>query len=98
MKTRISFFAALALSGVRLLLSQNTTLSPSPERLDSTSQDWANYVRIGAYGLEKGGIRCRSCGPRKESGVFGIEVDNDIPGRYESYVHRRKIEGDPRRG
>ena len=23
----------------------------------------------------------------QESGVFGIEVDNDIPGRYESFVH-----------
>ena len=86
MKTRISFFAALALSGCGFLLSQNTTPSPSPERQDSTSQDWANYVRIGAYGL-KGGDALEIVRRAQESGVFGIEVDNDIPGRYESYVH-----------
>jgi hypothetical protein len=49
-------------------------------------QDWANYVRIGAYGL-KGGDAQRIVRNAQESGVFGIEVDNDIPGRYESFVH-----------
>src|SRR5271156_1716039 len=53
---------------------------------DSTKQDWANYVRIGAYGL-KGGDALQIVRAAQESGVFGIEVDNDIPGRYESYVH-----------
>jgi hypothetical protein len=53
---------------------------------DSEKQDWANYVRIGAYGL-KGGDAEEIVRKARESGVFGIEVDNDIPGRYESYVH-----------
>src|SRR5881227_1473940 len=49
-------------------------------------QDWSNYVRIGAYGL-KGGDAVQIVQRAQESGVFGIEVDNDIPGRYESFIH-----------
>ena len=52
----------------------------------SRSQDWTNYVRIGAYGL-KGGDAKEIVRRAQESDVFGIEVDNDIPGRYESFVH-----------
>ncbi len=48
-------------------------------------QNWPNYVRIGAYGLQASNAQTivRSA---QEDGVFGIEVDNDIPGRYESFV------------
>jgi hypothetical protein len=53
---------------------------------DSEKQDWTNYVRIGAYGL-KGGDALEIVRKAQESGVAGIEVDNDIPGRYESFVH-----------
>src|SRR5437667_4087616 len=49
-------------------------------------QDWSNYVRIGAYGL-KSGDAVQIVQRAQESGVFGIEVDNDIPGRYESFIH-----------
>src|SRR5436309_1696784 len=49
-------------------------------------QDWSNYVRIAAYGL-KGGDAVQIVQRAQESGVFGIEVDNDIPGRYESFIH-----------
>src|SRR5277367_2067129 len=49
-------------------------------------QDWANYARIGAYGL-KGGDADQIVSRAQDSNVFGIEVDNDIPGRYESFVH-----------
>ena len=52
----------------------------------SEKQDWTNYVRIGAYGL-KGGDAAEIVRRAQESGVFGIEVDNDIPGRYESFLH-----------
>ena len=62
---------------------------------DSEKQDWTNYVRIGAYGL-KGGDALQIVRSAQASGVFGIEVDNDIPGRYESFVHpEEKTEGDP---
>jgi hypothetical protein len=50
------------------------------------NQSWTNYVRIGAYGL-KGGDALQIVRRAQESGVFGIEVDNDIEGRYESFVH-----------
>src|SRR5690349_16288494 len=46
--------------------------------------DWTHFVRIGAYSLTHGNpdeiVR-----DAQASGVFGIEVDNDIPGRYESF-------------
>src|ERR1700757_254931 len=53
---------------------------------DSKQQDWTNYVRIGAYSL-KGGDAAEIVQKAQASDVFGIEVDNDIPGRYESFVH-----------
>ncbi len=82
MKARVLFFAALALSGCGfLLLAQSTTSSPN-----RAPQDWGNYVRIGAYGL-KGGDALEIVRRAQESGVFGIEVDNDIEGRYESFLH-----------
>ena len=58
-------------------------LTAAPEQ---HQQDWTNYVRIGAYGL-KGGDGLEIARKAQESGVFGIEVDNDIPGRYESFLH-----------
>ena len=51
-----------------------------------SGQNWTHYVRIGAYGL-KGGDAADIVRKAQDSGVFGIEVDNDIPGRYESFLH-----------
>src|SRR4029077_21227898 len=47
--------------------------------------NWTHYVRIGAFGL-KGGDAAEIVRRAQDSGVSGIEVDNDIPGRYESFV------------
>jgi hypothetical protein len=55
--------------------------SPSGER----TQDWTHYVRIGAYGL-RGKDASSIVRDAQATGVFGIEVDNDIPGRYESFL------------
>jgi hypothetical protein len=52
----------------------------------SQEQNWTNYVRIGGYGL-RGGDAQRIVRSAQDSGVFGIEVDNDIPGRYESFLN-----------
>jgi hypothetical protein len=60
--------------------------APNSEKQDWTNQDWTNYVRIGAYGL-RGGDAVQIVRRAQESGVFGIEVDNDIPGRYESFLN-----------
>src|SRR5277367_3112740 len=53
---------------------------------DSANQNWTNYVRIGAYGLQSDNAG-RIVRNAQEDGVFGIEVDNDIEGRYESFVN-----------
>ena len=78
-KNRVSLLAALALGGCGLLLlAQNA--GPG-----AGHQDWTNYVRIGAYGL-RGGDAEEIVRKASGSGVSGIEVDNDIEGRYESFV------------
>ena len=50
-----------------------------------TDQNWTHYVRIGAYGLQKNSAD-KIVADATASNVFGIEVDNDIPGRYESFL------------
>src|SRR5581483_7587990 len=46
---------------------------------------WTRYVRIGAYGLT-GSNADQIVQKAQRDGVFGIEVDNDIEGRYESFL------------
>jgi hypothetical protein len=48
-------------------------------------QNWTHYVRIAAYGLERKDAASIVRDAQKTH-VFGIEVDNDIPGRYESFL------------
>ena len=52
---------------------------------DAQEQNWTNFVRIGAYGLRADNAEAIVRDAAK-SHVFGIEVDNDIPGRYESFL------------
>jgi hypothetical protein len=47
--------------------------------------DWTHYVRIGAYGLSRHSA-AQIVANAEATGVYGIEVDNDIPGRYESFL------------
>jgi hypothetical protein len=49
-------------------------------------QDWTNYVRIAGHGLNKGNIES-TIKDAQETHLFGIEVDNDIPGRYNSFLY-----------
>jgi hypothetical protein len=64
-----------------LLLALGGVAAPNQEK-----QNWTHYVRIGAYGLRSGNAE-QIVRRAQASGVFGIEVDNDIPGRYESFLH-----------
>jgi hypothetical protein len=48
-------------------------------------QDWTNYVRIAAYSLNRDNPE-KIVASAEADHVFGIEVDNDIPGRYESFL------------
>jgi hypothetical protein len=52
---------------------------------NQASGDWTHYVRIGAYGLKTTNAEAIVRDAQKGH-VFGIEVDNDIPGRYESFL------------
>src|SRR5271157_5558734 len=53
---------------------------------DSPEQNWTNFVRIAAYGLQSHNAD-QIVRNAQDSNVSGIEVDNDIPGRYESFLH-----------
>jgi hypothetical protein len=48
-------------------------------------QNWTNYVRIAAYSLNRADAD-KIVSNAQADHVFGIEVDNDIPGRYESFL------------
>jgi len=50
-----------------------------------TSQDWTHYVRIAGNSL-RGDNADQIVREATDNNVFGIEVDNDIPGRYESFI------------
>lgn len=52
---------------------------------NTTGQNWTNYARIGGYPLDEQQAQAIVQHARA-SDVFGIEVDNDIPGRYESFL------------
>jgi hypothetical protein len=49
------------------------------------NREWTHYVRIGAYGLNSANVDA-IVRDATSNHVYGIEVDNDIPGRYESFL------------
>jgi hypothetical protein len=49
------------------------------------AQDWTHYVRIAGHSL-RGDNAAAIIAESEGSNVFGIEVDNDVPGRYESFL------------
>jgi hypothetical protein len=75
-------FSFLALS---LALITAIAFATSADR-NWANQNWTNYVRIGAYGLKDDSAAGKIVADAQASDVFGIEVDNDIEGRYESFV------------
>src|SRR4030081_2428262 len=68
-----------------LLFALAVVAVPNQKKPTQEKQDWTHSVRIGAYGLQSGNAE-RIVRRAQASGVFGIEVDNDIPGRYESFL------------
>lgn len=50
------------------------------------SRSWLKRVRIGAYSLSNSDAE-EIVKQANDSHVYGIEVDNDIPGRYETLLH-----------
>jgi hypothetical protein len=72
-----------ALSAV-VLLAMSTSLFAQQPNHDS-DREWLKKVRIGAYSLTPENAE-QIVQQAQASGVYGIEVDNDIPGRYESLL------------
>jgi len=65
-----------------LVLSASGLVASAPQ---PASMDWIHVVRIGAYGLQRNNAQT-IVRQATESHVFGIEVDNDITGRYQSFL------------
>src|ERR1700719_2293076 len=74
----------LGIRGQCLLFLLALCLVPSLAS-DPAEQDWTHFVRIGAYGLNRDNAGAIVEYAQRD-GVFGIEVDNDIEGRYESFL------------
>ena len=79
------------MKSIQVVLASLVLLSVSLVMLGAAAsypagQNWTNYVRIGAYGLQRNNTD-KIVASAQDSKVFGIEVDNDIPGRYESFVN-----------
>ncbi|MGB8322859.1 MAG: hypothetical protein WCE52_07855 [Candidatus Acidiferrum sp.] len=77
MTTLAKTVSVVALLSVGILLHFDEAGAPE--------QNWTHFVRIGAYGLKSDNADA-IVGNATKTHVFGIEVDNDIPGRYESFV------------
>src|SRR3984893_5834590 len=68
------------------LLSLAALLASQPrarQANDNPDREWLKKVRIAAYSLTPENAE-QSVQQAQASGVYGIEVENDIPGRYES--------------
>ena len=78
---RLKVGAFLAFSSAALLFAAMPA--------DIAVQNWTNYVRIGGYGLKTSNAEA-IVRDAQDTHVFGIEVDNDIPGRYESFLDPRE--------
>lgn len=57
-----------------------------PASIDERNENWTHFVRIGAYGLHSAAGAEAIVRDAQATDVFGIEVDNDIPGRYQSFL------------
>lgn len=67
-----------------LIISSQIACSPfKPQK--KTDQNWTHRVRTAGHGLNKNNIEA-TIKDAQETHLFGIEVDNDIPGRYESFL------------
>jgi hypothetical protein len=73
--------------GVRLALALVLagTGSLGSQQYDGPQRAWMRQVRIAAYGLRPDNAQ-QIVQQATASGVYGIEVDNDVPGRYESLL------------
>jgi hypothetical protein len=82
---RFASTRAFPLYTVLLLFLALLLMSASPAPENPRSQDWTHYVRIAAFSLQSANAD-EIVRRAQDDHVFGIEVDNDITGRYESFL------------
>ncbi|MBT9330103.1 hypothetical protein [Paracidobacterium acidisoli] len=81
----VCLFSACGLSGQTAPASTSST--PSAEQtFGGPGRAWLQHVRIAAWSLTPQNADT-IVSQAEADGVYGIEVDNDIPGRYESLIH-----------
>ncbi|HEY6447644.1 MAG TPA: hypothetical protein VIY53_14375 [Acidobacteriaceae bacterium] len=76
-------FVRRTASIVALILACSGALSAQQD--EGAARAWMRKVRIAAYPLTPTNAQ-QIVQQAQASGVYGIEVDNDIPGRYESFL------------
>ncbi len=69
---------------VSALVLLSSCSSQKPAQIQP-QQNWTHFVRIAGHGLNLNNID-NIIKSATETHVFGIETDNDIPGRYESFL------------
>ena len=79
---KVSLLLALVLASSAGLSSQQTG---DRQQFGGPQRDWMRRVRIAAWPLGPDNSK-QIVQQAQASGVYGIEVDNDIPGRYESLL------------
>ena len=86
----LSLLVCLAAVGTTPRVAQAQAPAQTParpaEKEPEHPTDWTHWVRIGGFGLRSDAQADDIVRKATESNVFGIEVDNDIPGRYESFL------------
>ncbi len=80
--SKVSLLLALVLASSAGLSSQQTG---DHQQFGGPQRDWMRRVRIAAWPLGPDNSK-QIVQQAQASGVYGIEVDNDIPGRYESLL------------
>ena len=73
----------ICLTGALLLLG--CASESSRQAGEAKERNWTHFVRIGGHGLSMERIP-EIIKSVQETGVFGIETDNDITGRYDSFL------------
>jgi hypothetical protein len=81
--TNARWFLVVAVAALLVLASASLTIVGAPP----SPPDWTHYVRIAAWSLHSKDDAPRIVREAQDSHVLGIEVDNDITGRYESFLH-----------
>jgi hypothetical protein len=77
--------SSLCKAGIALALISAATATLPAQQTDDAQRAWMRRVRIAAWSLDRNDAK-KIVEEAMASGVYGIEVDNDIPGRYESLL------------